>query len=140
MQRGNYLYFLCMPKSFDGDMPQRKMLSHGIPEWVDRDDHWFITICCQPRGLNQSANSRSFGAIVESPRFREAEGDLKVAIANRLPLPPRGSASLGRVGTASRQSRIHDRLFRDQPDDPTPEGTFQRRDHDADREPIGRTS
>ena len=66
-------------------MFQRKILPHGIPEWVDRDDHWFITICCHRRGLNQLANSRSFGAIVESLRFREARGDLKLAIVTAMP-------------------------------------------------------
>ena len=82
---GYNLCFLCIPKSFFGDMPQRKTLPHGVPEWVDRDDHWFITICCTPRGENQLANSHTFGTLTESLRFREARGDLKVAILTAMP-------------------------------------------------------
>jgi REP element-mobilizing transposase RayT len=81
----DYLCFLDIHKDFHGDMLRRKILPHGIPEWVDRDDHWFITICCHPRGVNQLANSRCFGAIVESLRFREARGDVKVAIVTAMP-------------------------------------------------------
>ena len=85
MQMKDYLCFLDIHKDFHGDMLRRKILPHGIPEWVDRDDHWFITICCHPRGVNQLANSRCFGAIVESLRFREARGDVKVAIVTAMP-------------------------------------------------------
>ena len=79
------LRFLRARKSFDSDMPQRKTLPHRIPDWVDRDDQWFITICCTPRGENQLANASTFGTLAESLRFREARGDLKVAILTAMP-------------------------------------------------------
>jgi REP element-mobilizing transposase RayT len=81
----DYLSFLGTPKAFDGYMPQRKTLPHGIPEWVDRDDHWFITICCTPRGGNQLAKASTFGTLTESIRIREARGDLKLAILTAMP-------------------------------------------------------
>ena len=85
MQMGYHLRFLCVPKSFDADMKERKTLPHGVPEWVDRGDNWFITICCTPRGENQIANACTFGAIAESLKLREARGDLKLAILTVMP-------------------------------------------------------
>ena len=81
----DYLCFLDTHKDFDGDMLQRKTLPHRVPEWVDRDDHWFITICCTSRGENQLANASTFRILAESLRFREARGDLKVAILTAMP-------------------------------------------------------
>ena len=36
-----------------GELPQRKLLPHGIPPWVEPGSVFFITICGEPRGVNQ---------------------------------------------------------------------------------------
>ena len=35
------------------ERPARKQLSHAIPPWVDERSFFFISIGCEPRGVNQ---------------------------------------------------------------------------------------
>ncbi|MDD4349902.1 MAG: transposase [Opitutales bacterium] len=34
-------------------LPERKILPHEVPSWVNAGETFFITICCKPRGKNQ---------------------------------------------------------------------------------------
>lgn len=66
-------------------MPQRTRLRHGIPQWVDRQSHWFITTCCKERSVNSLANTAVHGAICEALRFYEKQGRLKVICMVTMP-------------------------------------------------------
>ncbi|MCF7889551.1 MAG: hypothetical protein K9L78_05470 [Victivallales bacterium] len=47
-------------------LPQRKYLPHKVPSWVSLDSVYFITICTQPKGVNQLCRSEIFFAIKDS--------------------------------------------------------------------------
>jgi putative transposase len=54
------------------ERPIRRWLHHARPAWVDADDPIFITLCGQPRGLNQFANTISWAAQLESAEHLRA--------------------------------------------------------------------
>ena len=87
----------------------RKRLPHHIPLDVrigPEDEVFFITICCQPRGLNQLARSTVWQAIDESLSFREHNGDLSVRLVLAMPDHLHGLFSF--CGTKSMQKVICD--------------------------------
>jgi putative transposase len=56
------------------EMPQRKLLPHKIPAWVDpHSEIYFITINCQERFHNQLATPEVSSQIFESIRHRQDE-------------------------------------------------------------------
>jgi putative transposase len=65
--------------------PKRKKLPHGIPSWVENGADYFITICTQPRGQNQLANSSAFETIGSSLKFRQDRGELWVNLLVLMP-------------------------------------------------------
>ncbi len=55
------------------NLPHRKYLPHEIPLWVDPSKEvYFITINCQPRGLNQLALPDVAERLFETVRYRQA--------------------------------------------------------------------
>ena len=56
-------------------IPTRKSLPHEVPLWVDPSkEHYFITICCRRRGLNQLASSNIGLPLIETIRHRNDRG------------------------------------------------------------------
>ncbi|MGD9420257.1 MAG: transposase [Verrucomicrobiota bacterium JB025] len=61
--------------SLDGEKPKRSWLRHGVPEQVgDVDPVFFLTICCQQRGLNQLAKEPAWSFLLETVERRNARG------------------------------------------------------------------
>jgi REP element-mobilizing transposase RayT len=67
------------------DLPKRKRLPHAIPQWVDRGDPFFITICCRHRKLNSLAHPDVFSTIMETQRIHESTGRLKLMNMTVMP-------------------------------------------------------
>jgi len=66
----------------------RKKLPHHIPpEVVPDPEHevYFITICCEPRGLNQLAMPEVWQAICETVEVRQTAGNWKVSLMLAMP-------------------------------------------------------
>jgi putative transposase len=56
--------------------PERKSLPHEPPLWVRRDEAvFFITICCQKRGITPLCLPAVSSALLEAGRFRHECGD-----------------------------------------------------------------
>jgi putative transposase len=53
---------------------QRLWLRHVRPSWVDAEDPVFITLCGEPRGLNQFANAEAWAAQLEAAEHLRASG------------------------------------------------------------------
>ena len=51
------------------DRPVRQKLSHAIPQWVDERSFYLITICCEPRGLNQLSKKDIGPRILDAAAF-----------------------------------------------------------------------
>jgi REP element-mobilizing transposase RayT len=52
-------------------MAGRKLLPHTPPCWIDpAQETWFITVCCEPRGVNQLARPEVAPEIFESVAHR----------------------------------------------------------------------
>ncbi|MBM3884031.1 MAG: hypothetical protein FJ387_30725 [Verrucomicrobia bacterium] len=57
------------------DLPQRERLPHAVPLWVDPNrEVFFITICCQPRGVNQLADAAMAQSLFGTVAFRVGQG------------------------------------------------------------------
>jgi hypothetical protein len=53
------------------DLPGRKKLPHEVPLWIDpQREVYFLTVNCQPRGMNHLAKPDIAGPLLESVRFR----------------------------------------------------------------------
>jgi hypothetical protein len=53
------------------DLPRRKKLPHEMPLWIDpQREVYFLTVNCQPRGMNHLAKPDIAGPLLESVRFR----------------------------------------------------------------------
>ena len=59
---------------FAMDRPIRRWLRHDRPAWVDHADPIFITLCGQPRGLNQLARDDAWAAQLEASERLRAVG------------------------------------------------------------------
>jgi putative transposase len=52
--------------------PGRKHLPHEIPTWIDPSrEIYFITICCQPRHLNQLCHNNVAAQLFETVKYRK---------------------------------------------------------------------
>ncbi|MDD2763602.1 MAG: transposase [Opitutaceae bacterium] len=58
------------PPSAGTKSPRRKILPHHVPGWVKSDSIFFVTICCQPRGINQLCHEAVAGKLFEAVTFR----------------------------------------------------------------------
>ena len=66
----------------------RKKLPHEMPPGVvPNPEHevYFITLCCEPRGLNQLALPDVWQAIRETVEVRQTAGDWKVSLMLAMP-------------------------------------------------------
>ncbi len=79
--------------------PSRRWLRHGRPSWVDGDDPIFITLCGQPRGLNQFASDEVWSAQLEAAEHLRASGKwtplLLLAMPDHLHILARVAVSPG---------------------------------------------
>jgi len=67
-------------------LPVRKRLPHEAPFWVDPNKaHYFITICCEHRGRNQLANTRTANGLIEPIKYRNANAIWFIHLALIMP-------------------------------------------------------
>jgi putative transposase len=53
------------------DLPERKRLPHDVPLWIDpQKEVYFLTINCQPKGLNHFAKPEIAEALLKSVCIR----------------------------------------------------------------------
>ena len=66
--------------------PIRKQLPHDVPNWVDPDEAvYFITICCQKRGLKQLTKSEISQRLRASIEYRHQKADWYMHLALLMP-------------------------------------------------------
>jgi putative transposase len=66
-------------------LPKRQKLPHGIPPWVENGSEYFVTVCTQPKGINQLCNPKTYNQIRESLLFRQNRGDLWIHLLLLMP-------------------------------------------------------
>ncbi len=65
---------------------QRKPLPHDVPFWIDPTrEAYFITINCEPRGVNQLASPETWNSLRDSIEFREQRGEWQWPIFLAMP-------------------------------------------------------
>jgi REP element-mobilizing transposase RayT len=67
------------------DRPQRKTLSHQTPQWTRPGAVFFLTICCQPRGINQLCHEAVAAVLWDAVAFRQQSGCWYVHLALLMP-------------------------------------------------------
>jgi len=66
--------------------PIRKQLPHEVPGWVDSDEAvYFITICCQKRGVNQLTQPNISRRLLDSIRYRHQKGEWFMHLGMLMP-------------------------------------------------------
>jgi putative transposase len=66
--------------------PSRKHLPHEVPCWIDpTQEAFFITINCQPRGVNHLAKAKIWEALLDSIAFREQRGEWQWRLILAMP-------------------------------------------------------
>ena len=66
--------------------PKRVTPPHNVPLWVNPNEEvYFITICCEERGINQLANENVARKIFESVRFRNEQSIWFASLALLMP-------------------------------------------------------
>lgn len=66
----------------------RKSLPHDLPPTMEANPEgevFFITICCEPRQVNQLATPAMWDAIRETTTLRESSGDWRVSLMLAMP-------------------------------------------------------
>ena len=67
-------------------LPKRKSLPHESPLWVRADTAiFFVTICCDPVGVNQLCHPHVAPGLFESVSFRQSRGDWWVQLLLLMP-------------------------------------------------------
>ena len=66
-------------------LPRRKMLPHGVPEWVKAGSVFFVTICCETRNHNQLCPPTIAEHLFEAVQFRQARGNWHVHLLVLMP-------------------------------------------------------
>jgi REP element-mobilizing transposase RayT len=66
-------------------LPERRHLGHAIPEWVDKTDAWFVTICCKQRGVNSLANDEVAACFHKTIGIHTQAGNLAPIIWVLMP-------------------------------------------------------
>jgi putative transposase len=77
-------------------LPNRKILPHGVPNWVAAGSTYFITINCRTCGKNQLCNLESALRIRESIGFRQMRGEWWVRLFVLMPDHCHGLISFSR--------------------------------------------
>jgi len=67
------------------NLPRRKRLSHAIPDRVDSDAVFFVTVCARPRGTNQLYREHMAHGLLDSIRHREELRQWWVQLAVAMP-------------------------------------------------------
>jgi putative transposase len=65
--------------------PERKLLPHAVPNWVNSGATYFITVCCTPRGRNQLCLCPVASAIFESVDFRHSNHEWHAHLVLLMP-------------------------------------------------------
>jgi len=73
------------PSRWAPDPPKRRLLAHTPPPWVRPGCLFFITVCCQPRHVNQLCNPETASIVLGSARHRHELGDWFVRILLLMP-------------------------------------------------------
>ncbi len=60
----------------DKELPQRRTLPHSTPAWVASGSVYFITICTEPKGVDQLCNKVASDCIFASMEFNMERGIL----------------------------------------------------------------
>jgi putative transposase len=90
---------------------RRRALPHEVPLWVKPPEEvYFITVCCEERGLNQLAREGIAKEIFESVRFRNEQNIWFVSLMVLMPdhlhalvsFPPHKQTIIDRVGNWKR--------------------------------------
>jgi len=55
--------------------PERKVVPHTTPSWVDLGSLFFITLCCAERGKNQLCQDETARRLLECAKFYHYKGD-----------------------------------------------------------------
>jgi len=64
----------------------RKQLPHDVPDWVDLDEAiYFVTICCQQRGIKQLTRVEIAQRLLESIEYRHRNADWYMHLALLMP-------------------------------------------------------
>ena len=66
-------------------LPNRKCLSHGFPQWVDQDDQWFVTIVCRNRHANSLANPSVYAELMKTFLVYESRRLMKLTAFTLMP-------------------------------------------------------
>ena len=66
-------------------LPERKILPHGIPSWVEDGAEYFITICTEPKFVNQLCHADIASAVHNSLDFFQRRGDLWLHLLVLMP-------------------------------------------------------
>ncbi len=67
------------------NLPQRKHLPHSLPQWVNREDPFFVTLCCKQRIRNSLAHPEVFATIMETVCIYEKVGKLNLYSMTVMP-------------------------------------------------------
>ena len=66
--------------------PVRKPLPHDVPDWVDLDEAiYFITICCQTRGVNHLTQPHISQRLLDSIEYRHRKVEWFMHLALLMP-------------------------------------------------------
>lgn len=66
-------------------LPKRTRIPHERPDWVREDAIFFITVCCEPRGLNQLCHETIASKLFETVEFRQNRGEWYVHLLLLMP-------------------------------------------------------
>jgi len=64
---------------------ERKHLPHGVPDWVQDGETYFITVCCGARELNQLCHAEESQNLLESMAIRQKRGVWSVSLLTLMP-------------------------------------------------------
>jgi REP element-mobilizing transposase RayT len=64
---------------------QRNRLPHEVPAWVPAGATYFVTICCQPRGVDQLCQRPVAECLFEAVDFRQCNGRWYVRLLLLMP-------------------------------------------------------
>ncbi|MDA1069553.1 MAG: transposase [Verrucomicrobia bacterium] len=56
------------------DLPKRQKLPHDVPAWVEQGTTFFITVCCEPKGLNQLCTEEKAPQLYDTIAYRHRLG------------------------------------------------------------------
>ncbi len=66
-------------------LPRRKILPHHTPGWVKPEAIFFVTSCCQSRGLNQLCHESVAAVLFDAVAYRQCSGRWYVHLLLLMP-------------------------------------------------------